>query len=528
MAKISGLTNVETGGPQGPAAPPPWTPSAQQEAIFQFVSDPSAGSAQIVAVAGSGKTTTLVEASKRMYGGAAFMAYNKKIAEEIGFKLSDAGIDYQRVKSGTCHSFGFAALKKIYPKTRVTEDKTSRLMAGAGVPKNLQPFVRQLVSMGKQYCFGLLLPMGDWTEWNNVVEKFDMQEKLYTDDEDMSSDQMEDLINQGIEWTQKIMTASLSSDDMMIDFDDMIYSPLVHGAPFWRYKWVLLDEAQDTNPARRLLAKKMLMEGGRIIAVGDPRQAIYGFTGADSDALEIIRSEFNCTSLPLTVSYRCPKAVVRHAQRWVSHIEAAPNAIEGSVRQIDEREFKRKPPQRGDAILCRLTQPLIKLAFEYIRQRVPAHVEGRDIGQNLISLIKKWRSAANIGELRDKLDEYWEEESLKLAQKNQNAKLAQLEDRVGSVRVIISMLPDDADTGEAEKLVESIFKDSVGRTVTGIILSTVHKAKGREWDTVYLYGRNKWMPHSFATQEWQIEQENNLIYVAVTRAKKELIEVKVY
>jgi ATP-dependent exoDNAse (exonuclease V) beta subunit len=60
-----------------------------------------------------------------------------------------------------------------------------------------------------------------------------------------------------------------------------------------------------------------------------------------------------------------------------------------------------------------------------------------------------------------------------------------------------------------------------------VTLSTIHKAKGREWPKVFLLGRNRYMPSKYATQDWQLDQEKNLIYVAVTRAQEELIEVRV-
>ena len=87
-----------------------------------------------------------------------------------------------------------------------------------------------------------------------------------------------------------------------IDFDDMVYLPLVFKLRLFPQDWVLIDEAQDTNPTRRALAARMLKPGGRVIAVGDPRQAIYGFTGADNDALEQIAEKFNCARMPAALS----------------------------------------------------------------------------------------------------------------------------------------------------------------------------------------------------------------------------------
>ena len=121
----------------------------------------------------------------------------------------------------------------------------------------------------------------------------------------------------------------------IIDYDDMVYLPLQRDLRMLQNDWVLIDEAQDTNPTRRALAKNMLKPGGRLVAVGDPHQAIFGFTGADNDSLNIIEQEFQCARMPLTVTYRCPKAVVQHARNWVSHITAHDSAPEGELLRMD-------------------------------------------------------------------------------------------------------------------------------------------------------------------------------------------------
>ena len=98
----------------------------------------------------------------------------------------------------------------------------------------------------------------------------------------------------------------------------MIYMPLIKRMKFWGFRWVFVDEAQDTNPARRAMIRAMLAPGGRVVAVGDRHQAIYGFAGADADSLDLIAADFNASRLPLTTTYRCPQAVVSFAQQWVS------------------------------------------------------------------------------------------------------------------------------------------------------------------------------------------------------------------
>jgi superfamily I DNA/RNA helicase len=70
--------------------------------------------------------------------------------------------------------------------------------------------------------------------------------------------------------------------------------------------------------------------------------------------------------------------------------------------------------------------------------------------------------------------------------------------------------------------VDSLFGDNV----TGLlVLSTIHKAKGREWERVFWLDRIGTCPSKWARQAWQQDQEKNLMYVAATRAKSELIDL---
>lgn len=313
----------------------------------------------------------------------------------------------------------------------------------------------------------------------------------------------------------------------VIDFDDMVYLPVFHKVRFWGYKWIFVDEAQDTNPARRALVRALLAPGGRVVAVGDRHQAIYGFTGADADSLDLIRKDFNACELPLTTTYRCPKSVVSFAQQWVSHIEAHESAPDGIVRQIEGVDLlKQNNLTKGTAILCRNTKPLVRLAFWLIRNRIPCRVEGRDIGVSLVKLATRWSRTKTLDELDHALDEYLDREKTKLLAKKEELKAQAVEDRVDTLRVIIEDCQSQGkDSVEAVvEEIEKLFGDDIKNL---LVLSTIHKSKGREWKTVYWLDRAGTLPSKYARQDWQIEQERNLMYVAATRAISELIEIEV-
>lgn len=503
-------------------------PSPQQRDVYRWVREAS-GNLILVAVAGSGKTTTILNATTLMKGSVAIAAYNKKIAVEITNKLQAAGVG-RNVQAGTFHSFGLRNWQRAVGQKRITVDgdKVAKILATQKCPENILPFAQGVVSMAKQRGFGVLAPIVDVVAWHNIVSHYDLDQSLPEDKGLLGDSCRDEMIENGIFMAQRALRASLEMDRDIIDFDDMIYAPLAHDARVWQNDWLLVDEAQDTNPSRRALAKKMLAPGGRAIFVGDPAQAIYGFTGADNDSLDIIKNEFACAELPLTVTYRCPKAVVARAQMYVSHIHAAETAPEGEVKAMTSEVFNKLAPEsftKEAAMLCRTTAPLVKQAFALIRRGIGCQVEGKDIGRGLVKLASKWQTNSLVV-LKDKLGDYLARETEKFLAKGEEKKAEGLADKVDTLLVIIDSLTEDHTVDDLKATINKIFGDTPdGQAPQVFTLSTVHKSKGREWRTVYLLDRAKLMPSRFARQQWQMEQENNLIYVAITRAMQTLVEV---
>lgn len=485
-------------------------PSPQQQAIFNWI-EKGTGNAFIEATAGSGKTTTLVQAIRFMSGSVAFTAYNKKIAQEIEAKTKE--LMKQNLRVGTFHSFGFNAWRRVHRDLRVDpRSKKEFMLTSCSVPERLHSVTHKLVSLGKQTGVEATWPFNIEHIWWQLIEHYDIDTELENPRD------VDALIRHAmncIAWSKK-------NGMHVIDFDDMIWLPVVHDVRMDQYNWVLVDESQDSNEARRLLAAKMLEPNGRLIMVGDRFQAIYGFTGADNDAVDRIIKTFNCTQLPLTVTYRCPKAVVAEARKFVPHITAHDSAPQGLVRTVTADEFMSKEIvtlDPNDAILCRNTKPLIELAFTLIRRKVPCHVEGRDIGEGLMKLATRWK-IKTIHALRERLEAYKEREIEKLLKKKRESAADALTDRVDTLFVLMENCHTVDDVVQK---IKSLFQDTDGTRRSTVTLSTVHKAKGREWPRVYILGWSEYMPSKWASLPWQQEQERNLQYVAVTRSKGELI-----
>lgn len=496
-----------------------FVPSPQQGTFFTWIKE-GGGSCVLEAVAGAGKTTTLVKALELMTGTIFFGAYNKKIAEEI--KARAPGKDGLTIS--TMHAAGFGAWRKVTRHVNVDGDKVRNIFRAA-ITRNMQyaPFqgpVQQLVSLAKQAGLGIknFPEIRSRSAWMALIEHYDIE----TFDESSDTDNTELIIKLSI----KTLEASIEQNTTIIDFDDMIFAPLYHGCSIEKFDWVLVDEAQDTNATRRALALAMLKDTGRLVAVGDRHQAVYGFTGADSKALDLIAEATNATKLPLTTTYRCPKTVVKYAQRWVKHIHAAETAPEGVVRELPVAELYGEA-KIGDAILCRFNAPLVEHVYKFIALGLPAKIEGREIGSGLVKLAKRWK-VKSLTTLLDRLEAYTEREIKKYTAKEQLAKVTAVEDKTNCLKVIIDRVQQkDPHTKMPVELVvaeiESIFADN-NDTSKVVLLSSIHKSKGREWSKVI------WLqtgPNKRAKLPWMQEQESNLCYVAATRAMTELVLVNI-
>ena len=499
-----------------------FVPSPQQQAFLDWVSKGS-GSCIVEAVAGAGKTTTLLEAVDRTGGGVAILAYNKKIAEEIKDKLAKRGVDWKTAEAGTVHSFGLRAFQKQFGRPEIDERKTFKVIERIAADESLDithplnvfsTTIAKLVSFAKQRALGVIGSIHDAKRWWDIVEHFDVFEE---EDEQKAG---KDIISLAM----AVLTRS-NADTKVIDFDDMVYLPVLLKCRFWQYRWVFVDEAQDTNPARRALVKAILRKDGRLVAVGDRHQAIYGFTGADSDSLDLIKRDFNAAELPLTVTYRCPKTVVERARNYVSHIEAHASAPEGIVTSIEMAAlYEHNQLGAGSAILCRNTKPLVALAFDLIRRRIACRVEGRDIGKGMIKLATKWKSVKTVHGLEVALLRYRDAQVARAKAAGKEMQAQSIEDQVETLMVIADECRKAGNDNipAVVSSIQSLFADNVENM---LVLSTGHKSKGREWKTVFALDMAGTIPSPYARKAWQQEQENNLAYVMVTRAQETLIDV---
>lgn len=532
----------------------PWSPF--QNAIFEAVENTN-NSLIIEAVAGSGKTTTIVEAIKHVPSNQSvcFLAFNKGIADELKRRVTSPN-----ARCMTLHAAGFSAWRKQLAgeswnckvnsnKTRgivdeLLQDKRDRFRYGGQLPKLIalakgngivpistcedtgEPHKLTVVNYAHKDGGGVISYSCE--DCGRPSEKCRIKGYvgLIDDDNQVWEDMIDfyDLDRDAIslDIARRVLAHSISIATMEIDFDDQLYMPIISGAPFDKYDVIFLDESQDVNGIQIEIVDRMRKPSSRVIAVGDPNQAIYGFRGALADSMENIKKRFRCRSLPLSVSYRCPKAVVKRAQKYVPHIQSHESAPEGLVTET-VAAWPLNLFKASDAILCRNTAPLISAAFMLIRNKISCRVLGRDIGQGLIALVKKMK-AANIADLVKKLRNYRIKQLQRYLARGEEDKIASLDDKLDTLYIFIEEVGIDGSIETLINDIQSLFTDI--ETVQVLTLATIHKSKGLEWERVFILDAQTLMPSPYARKSWQKQQEINLMYVAATRSKDTLYYVE--
>lgn len=474
--------------------------SKYQIALFNWVRI-GRGDGIVNAVAGAGKSTSIREVVRIIAGTALVTAFNVHAAKELESKLTKVmtleGIDVK-----TLHSLGMGSVTRAFGKCQVNEYKYRDLLGERFETREEANACLNLFDL----CRASLVDCSD----REAVMELAAHHAIDNVKPEML-DLLPALAKQGIQ---------LAQVSHVIDFTDMIWLPNVLNLPVRQYDWCLVDECQDLSKAQLELVLKARGKGGRMLFVGDPRQSIYGFAGADANSFYAIKERLGATEMPLSICYRCPQEVIKLAQTIVPQIEAAPDAKEGVVRNIKDTEVAANV-REGDLILCRLTAPLIKLCLELIKNRIPARVRGRDIAKNLTSIIRKV-AKTNRGAFTLEALEAWSAKEVDkiTGRKNHESALQTHEDKVDGIRACYEAM-GKLSTNDFCDEIESLFSD--GRA--SVMLSTVHRAKGLEEKRVFILKPER-LPLTWARMaDWQFEQERNLQYVAYTRAMDELIIV---
>lgn len=501
---VTELPVTETPAPAALVVPPParparasaqrpqviggMRPTAEQGAII----DACASGVDLVveAGAGTGKTTTLRMASSAMKGRRGlYLAYNRAIAQDA------KGSFPPHVQCSTAHSLAFRSFGKDYKhrlNVRVPAMRTAELL-GITEPLRVNPET-------------LLAPAALARLASESVDKFchsadaEVTTRHVPDLEGITPEEMGPLRREILPYARQLWEETQVPTSQHHYTHDYYLKAWAMSGPRLRADFLLLDEAQDANP---VIAALVQAQDAQRIAVGDSAQAIYGWRGA-VDALATWPAQ---QRLYLQQSWRFGPAIADHANRWLTQI-GAPIRLQGNPARAS-RVLAGSLGDHADAVLCRTNAEAMARAMAVLADdRRPALVGGagqiKDLAQAALDL-KAGRPTSHPELLAFST---WEQ-----------LRTYVNEEHTGSDLRVFVRLIDDYGPQAVLKAVNSLVEEKYA----DVIVSTAHKAKGREWDTVLIADDfSEPRPLQNGAPGKIRKEEAMLAYVAVTRAKQTL------
>ncbi len=543
-------------------------PTDAQLKIYDFI-ERGTGNGIIDAVAGAGKTSTLMDCVEHVpdISDVLYCAFNVSIRKELQKRFHKAN---KPVKVFTIHSLGFQMLRATRDFREVDDYKYNQIVKDPKFFESIVPFIDEILEFHQYYSVAELKQMEeqsatlDWVEKNalneglkyiqkilsrllNINQKyrctlaldvvndidyiiqhfgiFDREEYLLP----TYNNEVECYFNAHKKLLQEGNSVALSHG--IIDYTDMLYLPhLLNLTAKKKYGFVFVDECQDLSRAQLYVVKQYLRDSGRLLAVGDPYQAIYGFAGADSSSFENVKTAFNCQTLGLTDCFRCPADVIKIAQSIREDIKGF-KTDPGKIYKIPQREviFNIKD---GDLVICRTRKPLIGMALTLIKKgyKVKIHPD------ELMEFMGDYKKNFTPKELRkvlsaDMIDDFFEtarsRNEKRIHKENQNADSALrrllINEEVKEMESTLDFLKSkffEWQINTLELILKKLKHMLSNPSDDAIKISTIHRAKGLENNRVFILEYNK-LPYR-RDLEWENIQERNLHYVAVTRPKEEL------
>jgi len=452
----------------------------------------------IKAGAGTGKTTTLIMLLGLARGLSGVLAFNGDIVEELKKRVNIPNVEIM-----TLHSLGMKSLISEHGgRLKLKKGKTYKFIINASKKWNIK-------SIDQEAYFYIVDKLVDIYRSTLCQSIEDLKESAKI----IGIEYKESHIKHSLE-IMKILN-NYNKNPKEVDFTDMIYLPATNIKYILpKFNTTFIDECQDLNKAQHAMIDRII-KGNRFVAVGDPHQSIYNFAGADSKSFQLFTIKKRTIELPLSVCYRCPSRIIDHANNIYNVLEPRIGVEPGVLRRGDYFEAEDK-----DMVICRNLKPLIMVYFNFIADGKKCFIKGKDIGESLIKIIKKWKDY-EMEEMIDGLMGDLHDLTNDLIKRgfDKPIKHPSYQTLLEKISAIIVISNNYKSVKEMLYHLGEIFSDD---SKEGIILSTIHKAKGLEANRIFFLNRFL-IPSKFAVSEDQLIQENNLLYVAMTRAKKELI-----
>lgn len=485
-------------------------------------------------------TTTVVELIKREDARGVYCAFNRDIVTEVTPKLAGT-----QVQAKTFHQLALGSLLKhlaskhlvtppddweaaedkykkiieslITPQLEIAFETTALMWQGLEMEYSREDVRKAFIRQADNLAHFLRVKLVEWDDTDEL--------EYLVFDYGLDEPPLEEtLIPFMVSMMKEVMTIGEKQviESVSMDYDDMVYWAVRWDVKCWYHDWVFVDEAQDLSPMQRAMVNKVLNQrNGFIVIIGDDRQAIYRFVGADSDSFDKTVEFYNADVMPLTVTRRCASIIVEHAKNIVADFQAASGQQRGKIVWLDEEKFA-DHAQIGDMVVSRVKSPLIKQAIQLIAKEIPATILGGNIGASLIDLMERISKQENFSwnTAIDAVEEYRFERVRFFLEKEDESRADAMNDDCAALTVLLEN-SKSLDLVSFSKYVNSLFSNKGSENV--VTFCTGHKSKGLEAKRVFLLSPEK-MPLKFKNMHPEAAiQESNIEYVAVTRPKETLV-----
>jgi DNA helicase-2/ATP-dependent DNA helicase PcrA len=348
---------------------------------------------------------------------------------------------------------------------------------------------------------------------------------------------------------------SLKDDRRELDFEDVLTATLglLTSTPWAaeqvreRYRFLVVDEYQDVSPVQRALLEAWRGTRSDVCVVGDPNQTIYTFAGANAEYLLGFEREFpEARTIELDTTYRSTPEIVRMANavvpdsplQLVATRESGPEVrvlsassdaeeAEAVARDI-RRAIDAGTPARNIAVLYRINSQSLAIESALGAVGVPFRVRGARFFQDesvrrAMTLIGGMAESEPATLARDGLALILREHFNWISKPPPNPIERQSWDVLAAIQTLTDALAPTATVRDLRDELRNRAADDREPAIDAVTLSTVHAAKGLEWNTVFVIGLSEGLfPLSYAVSEVALAEERRLTYVAVTRAEQSL------
>jgi superfamily I DNA/RNA helicase len=506
----------------------------QEEIVNVFLN--TTENLNIEARAGCAKTFTLLELSKHVDKYSVFLAFNKSIQQEISKAITNP-----KFKVYTLNGLGYMILlyNNDKRKLELKQFKSSQIANeyyDTYLRKQRHSNIFQLkMDLASLYdlCRLRYVNLNNADQIEYIIKNYGLFSDCST----------HDLIDK-VEAMKKFdeINMKMYNEQGIIDFTDQLYITVkllgekdngfeVPG--HCQFYNIFVDEAQDLSRIQQVMLLFLKRQGGKYVFVADKFQAIYGFAGADTKSVDTISKLFSTTTLQLPVNYRCGTKHINYINKLYPdiQIQAHENAQSGEIYNVSFKEMVDKA-QIGDFIIARKNSELCDIIISLLMNGKPIYIKDKDMIKNIVKTIKK----INAFSLRDLYGEilHLQQQSLEKKKENEengveNTAINSKMDIYDAITVLIDGYKKIAKETQGKETINA-FVEYIEKMLNAdnsddaITCTSIHQVKGLEADNVFVYGA---LPYTFLGRTYdQVQQEINLHYIALSRARNNLYLVE--